>query len=304
MKMVCNIMKIWERDAWLRKSLRYRDYFFTRQINRIKTKKHLVGSTGTIEDITVVLAVRNRCDYRLVNAFKSMRNQDYDDRLIKIVLVDYDSEKWMIEKYQEICQKYRVEYIRVDNKPVWNKSRCLNIAIKNVASKYICSSDVDVFFEKNYFSECVKELNKNPLQVLISDFYNSPEGEINGEIDLPGKYADIKNKCGFQNTKMGLSGFLNPGINFSLSCFYKAMNGYDENYIMWGSEDFDLIKRFFLMGLEVKDMSPTTSWIHQWHKKHEGVSTVPDIKEQITKNKNYLNNTHSIVRNNNGWGMV
>ena len=72
---------------------------------------------------------------------------------------------------------------------------------------------------------------------------------------------------------------------------------------MWGSEDFDLIKRFFLMGLDVIDMSPVTSWIHQWHEKHEGVNTISDIKEQIAKNKSYMDKTHSIIRNNNGWGM-
>lgn len=300
--MLYDLIKNWKQDAWLRKSMRYRDYFFMRYINRILTKKNFLKTNRLIEDITIVLAVRNRCDYRLVNALKSIRNQKYDEQLIKIMLVDYDSETWMIDKYKEICQAFDVEYIRANNKPVWNKSHCLNIAIKNVTSKYICSSDVDVIFENNYFVECVKELKISPFQVLISDFYNSNKGEITGEIDLPEKYYDIKKNCGFQNTKMGISGSLNPGVNFSFSCFYKAINGYDENYIMWGSEDFDLIKRFFLMGLKVKDISHMTSWIHQWHEKHEGVNTISNIKEQISKNKDYMNNTHSIVRNNNGWG--
>ncbi len=280
----------------------HRDFFLTRPINRVKLHfSNMVPETNR-EDITVIVGVKNRCDYRLVNAFKSLRNQEYDSRLISIILVDYDSNSEFMDRYKEICGRFDVEYLRVENKPAWNRSHCLNIGIKKANTKYICTTDVDIIFEKNYLSECIKELRKRPFQVLLSNFYNSPKDAISGEIDVVGEYSMIKDKCGFQITEMGIRGTLTTGINLALTCFYHAVNGYDERYSLWGSEDFDLIKRFSLLGLKVKDMSSKSSWIHQQHEKQEGVNKIPNLKAKIGENKAYMNNTHTIVRNENGWG--
>ena len=283
--------------------MRHQDYFFNRHINKLKIRTNGVISSGENEDISIIIGVKNRCDYRIVNSFKSLRCQNYDSRLLNVVLVDYDSDRQLVDKYKEICDRFSVKYLRIENKPLWNKSHCLNIAIRQIKTKYLCSSDVDVFFEKNYISECIKELQRNPYQVLLSSFYNTPNGLISSEIDVLGDYDRIKGLCGFQVTELGLSGALNPGVNLSLSCFYKAINGYDEYYTLWGSEDFDLIKRFSLLGLNVKDVSKKCSWVHQAHEKHEGVNTHEEIMERIKMNKSYLNNTHSIVRNISGWGL-
>lgn len=282
--------------------MRYRDYFFTRHVNRVKIRFSRLGSGGEKDDITIVCGVRNRCDYRLVNAFKSLRTQDYDEQLVHIVLVDYDSDGGLVQQYKEICERFNAKYIRVEGKPLWNKSHCLNIAIKRAATKYICSTDVDVFFESNFISECIKELRARPYQVLLSDFYNSPRGTVDAEVDVVNSYRCIKEVSSFQVTGMGKSGALNPGINVALTRSYKAINGYDEQYVRWGSEDFDLIKRLVLLGLKVKDMSASTSWIHQYHEKHEGHGSQDEVREQIRKNKLYLDSTHTVVRNPDGWG--
>ena len=186
--------------------MRYQDYFFNRYINRLKIRTIDIDSSSSKEDITIVIGVKNRCDYRIINALKSLRNQDYDNRLINIVVVDYESSRDMIKKYEEICSRFDATYLRIENKPIWNKSHCLNIAIRQVSTKYLCSSDVDVFFEKNYISECVRTLQKDPYQVLISNFYNTPNGLITGEIDVVSDYLAIKKLCGFQVTELGLSG--------------------------------------------------------------------------------------------------
>lgn len=283
--------------------MRHFDYFVIRYWNRLKLKL-TYRSQHKREDITIVIGVKNRCDYRLVNAFKSLRNQTYNQDLISIVLVDYDSDEGLVDRYKTMCETYRVCYIRIDNKPVWNKSHCLNIAIKNVDTKYLCSSDVDVFFEKNYISECIKELQARPLQVLISDFYNTPEGLIDAEVDVVNDYEAYKQACNFQYTGIGFNGTLNVGINLALTDFYKMIHGYDEYYILWGSEDRDLIKRLALLGLKVKNISGKTSWIHQCHEKQEGVNKHANAKEQIAVNRRYLHENHSVIRNRKGWGNI
>src|SRR6185436_330738 len=44
------------------------------------------------DDVTVLIAVRNRGDYRLVNALRSIRVQTYPAELVTILVVDYGSE--------------------------------------------------------------------------------------------------------------------------------------------------------------------------------------------------------------------
>lgn len=195
-------------------------------------------------------------------------------------------------------------YLRVEGRPIWSRSRCLNIGIKLSNTKYICTSDVDIIFERNYFSECIKELQRNRYQVMISKFYNTPNGLIVDEFDVSNDYLSVKKSCVFQATEMGLSGALTPGVNVSLSCFYKEIHGYDEFYAWWGSEDYDLIKRFFLMGLNVKDISKKTSWIHQSHEKHENIKVHANYKDKVRENKQYLLTHHTIIRNLEGWGSI
>ena len=90
------------------------------------------------------------------------------------------------------------------------------------------------------------------------------------------------------------------GINMTLTYFYHKINGYDEKYVIWGYEDDDLIKRFRLFGLTKKDISKKTSYIHQWHPKYWGVKN----HDQIEENREYFKNSHSIVRNKDGWGEI
>jgi cellulose synthase/poly-beta-1,6-N-acetylglucosamine synthase-like glycosyltransferase len=135
---------------WGRLKIRFLDYIVTRNINKILL--HLTPLPKySKNDINVVIAVKNRGDRKRVeNAFKSIRNQDYSQNLIKITLVDYDSNKIVIPRLKKLCELYNVEYIRVENKPVWCKSHALNIAIKKAKTKYILSTDIDIIFREDY----------------------------------------------------------------------------------------------------------------------------------------------------------
>ena len=253
------------------------------------------------EDITVVIPVRNRCDYRLVNALKSLREQDYDKKLIKISVIDYGSKKEFIDKYKEICKKFDAEYIRVENTIIWCKAHALNIGIKRANTKYVMSTDVDMILENNYLNEAVKELRRNPYQILISTFFCSSEGDINNKINIKKSYAELKDKANKIDTKT-IFGNLNVGINVGLAYFYKKIKGYDERYKLWGYEDNDLIKRFELLGLNVCDISKKSSFIHQWHPSTEKKKDFIFEKHRYT-NWNYLLKSSSIIRNKSGWGI-
>ncbi|MDD5193685.1 MAG: galactosyltransferase-related protein [Candidatus Nanoarchaeia archaeon] len=252
------------------------------------------------EDISVVIGIRDRYDYRIENALKSLRNQDYDKNLIKILVVDYGSQIKHFLKLKRLCERYNAEYIRVRRISCWNRAHCLNIGIKKSNTKYILLSDVDIVFEKNYISEGIKELKKNPSQIIFSEVFESKEEDINEKTNILRNFDKIKARCSNRNelTKMYDYTF-GLGIILTLNYFFKQINGLDENYRVWGFEDEDLIARFKMMGLKLKKLE-NTSYIHQWHPRYEGVKA--EDKPQIEKNLAYLRNSHTIKRNLFGWG--
>jgi len=252
------------------------------------------------DDITAIVSVKNRCDYRLVNALKSIRLQDYDQKLIRIVVVDYESKKDLILRYMKICKRFDAEYLRIENTGIWCKGHALNVAIKRAETKYILSTDVDMVFEGNYISKGIGELRKDPRQILISKFWCSQKGDITGMVDVAKDYPMLKKASKLVSSEFG---DLNPGINMGLARFYREIRGYDESYKLWGFEDNDLVKRFGLLGLKVKDISGEASFIHQWHPMFEGLEG-HDHQKQRMKNLEYFRKNNSIKRNPEGWGKI
>jgi glycosyltransferase involved in cell wall biosynthesis len=288
--MIKSIKDKLEHPPWENQFMRFTDYVFLKKLNKILLKLKPLP-TYDREDIAVVIAVRNRFDYKIIRVFQSIRNQVYPHDLIKLVLVDYGSKKESIPSYEKLCKEYDAEYIRIDNRSIWCKSHALNIAIKQAKTKYILSTDADIIFENNYIKVAIEELQRNPYQVILSKCLDLPKTEFKEPV-----FNELKRIATFRFKGSYLSG----GINIALTHFYHKIHGYDEKYILWGGEDDDLIKRFKLLGLKITNISKSTSYIHLWHPKYHGAKNY----QQIEKNIEYLSNTHSIVRNKDGWGEI
>ena len=233
--------------------MRFLDYVFTRNINRLLLDFKPLPEYEH-DDVTVVMGIKNIPGHRIINALNSIRTQDYPKDLIELILVDYSSMQEFIPEYKGLCEIYDAEYIRLEDKTIWNRSHALNIAIKKVKSKYLLSTDADIMFEKNYIKKAVNELRRNPYQYILARCLDAPESAMNGT-----NYFRLKAVSIYR------SATVNRGINMTLTYYYHKIHGYDERYIGWGAEDDDLIKRFRLLGLKKKDISHISSYIHQWH---------------------------------------
>ncbi|MBT3463570.1 glycosyltransferase, partial [archaeon] len=219
-----------------------------------------------------------------------------------IVLVDYGSDEVVSENLKDFLKNNGVSCIKVRNVKNWNRSHALNIGLKNCSTKYILCSDIDMVFEKNYISECVKEMQFNMFHVLYTDMLDSPKNF--GRLDFINDYGKIRKKCKGRGAAFVNSAYkYGSSICFTLSYFFKVIRGYDEFYKLWGAEDEDVQKRLELMGLVFKDVSSKTSHIHQWHPQHEGVKNTKGFEDQVKKNEIYLRENNSIIRNPNGWGL-
>jgi len=279
------------RLPWRVKIVGIPNYFILRHIYSLFLRlSFFISKQNLKEDITVVIGVKNRYDHKIINAFKSIRNQDYNQSLIKTILVDYDSDKKLINKFKKLCKDYDVEYVRVDDKPVWNRAHCLNIGIKRAKTKYVLTSDTDIVFEKNYIKESLKKLKKNPFQVLLCHPIYLEKNHKN----------PISN---YNELKKGVASREGGGINLTLSYFYKKIKGYDEKYKVWGKEDNDLMKRFWCLGIKTVYINDNTSYLHQYHKGFSGTENIKNRDKIMKENEIYFMKSRSIVRNKDGWGI-
>jgi len=247
----------------------------------------------------VIIGIKNRYDYRIVNALKSIRNQDYNQDLIEIVLVDYGSDEKHREYFDSLCQQFKVKGIWIGIDRIWNKSNCLNIGIKNSSSEYLLNTDVDIILNRDYISSCVRVIKENERQAIYCKMLDSHEGGITGEIDVSNLHT-LKSKCFYRNRGGGFK--YGSSIIFLKKIFFEEINGYDEFYKMWGNEDGDFIFRLSKIGLDLSDISDITYHIHQWHPKFEGVGNIDWFYTVKETNSLYYKKNNSIIRNLDGYG--
>ncbi|MEN8131038.1 MAG: glycosyltransferase [Pseudomonadota bacterium] len=254
-------------------------------------------------DVTVVLGVRNRCDYRLTNALRSIRAQAYPADRVQINVVDYGSTPRVGRKVIEVCEYHGARYLRVNDAPVWSRSHCLNIGIKLAETKFLLTSDVDIVFSPNYLAEAVHLLAESPASVVYSAMRDLPEEsaeklERAADTGENLQFHDWAERC---NPRYGRD--FHPSIGMTYTALFQLIRGYDEYYKVWGFEDDDLFRRFRYMGLKPRTMGMNSFYLHQWHLKLEGVLDQEDVL-QIQKNRVYFGKHHSILRNDRNWGQA
>ncbi len=260
------------------------------------------------DDITVMICIKGRMDFRLENNLRSIRSQTYPKELIKIVVVDYDNHEEDAKKLRSLCEKFEAKIIRVTNRPVWNKSHAFNVALRHVETKFLMTNDADMILSQNYIEESIKSIKSKPLSLVLNVMLDLSEDSVE-ELELYAKNGhvpdteNLKSNTIKRKTYTDIVGAdeMHIAIFVTYSIFCKIIRGYDEFYTFWGSEDNDMYRRLHYFGLETINLKNRAYYMHQWHPKYEGVQH-PGLNEVIKKNRDYFNLNHSIIRNDNNWG--
>lgn len=255
------------------------------------------------DDITVIIGVRNRADDLLCNALQSIRLQSYPSELVRVVVVDYSSQPPLDQRLKALADQFGAQLIRIEGKSVWNKSHCLNVAIRQATTRFILCSDSDVLLAPNFLEVTVATLRAQPLQVVYSQCLDLPESLASelGAAARTRKLPDLDELRKHATPRS--SGACNPGIQATYTCFYHLIRGYDEFYEGWGSEDNDLARRMLYLGLSERTVKDQTFYLHQWHPKHQGLSTEEMLRLRA-RNAQYLATHFSIRRNGPDWGQL
>jgi hypothetical protein len=252
-------------------------------------------------DVTVVLGVRNRADYRIVNTLRSIRAQTYPAGLVRVVVVDYGSERSSAELTADVCRQFDAEYVGIDGAPVWSRARCLNVGIRRARTKFLMTADVDTMFSPRYLAAAIRALEVSPLSVICSVMLDLPEESVVAVRDAARSGGELPLERWREWCSPRLEGQLHPSIAVTYTALFQLIRGFDEYYEVWGLEDSDLMQRLQYLGLRPRGLDPGSFYLHQWHPKFESIAEGGRAPE-IERNLAYFRKNHSILRNDRNWG--
>lgn len=246
--------------------------------------------------LTIVIPNRNRSLTTVQRTLSSIAPQCGQG--VSVVLVDYGSEVSYQKKLQLLVNTF--ENITVVMCPtqgqLWQKTRAINIALKQCDTTYFLVADMDMIFHPEFVQ---KALAMSSLEKII---YFQVGIMTQEESSLKKEYNDyqIKFKTNLEAT----------GITLFPTKILKSMNGFDEFYHGWGAEDTDVHVRLGNAGYDVLFYEKECLFLHQWHPKHyrSTKSTAPfhPLLEKI--NQSYLRYTKTsgktVANNNMSWGML
>jgi glycosyltransferase involved in cell wall biosynthesis len=238
------------------------------------------------------MGVRDRPDSRLVNALRSIRAQQYPAGSVRVIVVDYGSAPANGAAIARIAEEHRAEYVAVEHAPVWSRSRSLNVGIRQADSKFLLTSDADIVLSPRYLSDAVAALTTSPLSILCSPMFDLPEASV-ATLARAAETGDLRVEAWKENAKPRHDWQFHPSICMAYTKVFKLIRGYDDD---------DLMRRLTYLGLAQKTLDTGSFYLHQWHPKFEGVPEAGSAA-QIQRNLVYLEEHHSIVRNDRDWGM-
>jgi GT2 family glycosyltransferase len=229
--------------------------------------------------LTVIIPVQDRAGIRLHNLLHSLRAQRATPAL-HIVVVDYGSATSQSAEVAAQAQEHGADVLRVAGPLEWNRARALNLGLRRAKTAYVLCADIDLVFRYDYVCTVVEALHEDPRRLVVSKMLDLREGHP-VEIDQD----RVEELQPLAQSRYGDGA--HPSIVAVSREALDLIGGYDEAFRLWGSEDDDLFRRLRSLGLEPYDVSNKTSYLHQWHRKHEGVESA-SLHEQIRANNERL----------------
>ena len=203
--------------------------------------------------LTIVIPNRNRELRTVERSLKSLFGQNTEH--VEVFLIDYGSLIPYQEKLRELLKKFPqvcAIFCPVQGQ-LWNKSRAINIVLRQCATPYFMVADMDMIYHPDFIPTVLGMLDPDAV------FY-FPVGVLREEEskkDLA--FSDYEVKFVTNEEATGMTLFPTEKL--------LGINGYDEFYHGWGSEDTDVHVRLHHAGTNVIFKKRELLLLHQWHPK-------------------------------------
>jgi len=251
--------------------------------------------------LTIVASNRDRFDPKQPSTklfVKSIQWQSCKD--VELLIVDGGS-----KNYNEI-QKYISEFegsipMRIIQHKIgdaFERALLNNVGIRNAHGNYIMTTDVDMMLGKTFVEELMNKVGSNVMVESRTMYWKSKfvQAIYNGVLD---PYKDLDSCKKGRIKKRTTAG----GCQCMSKESWEKVRGFDERYIGWGSEDYDLLTRAKTQGIKIKWMGEGADMIKLFHQPHP-----TNIKRDLVfqnENKKILakaNNRKTV--NINKWGGI
>lgn len=203
--------------------------------------------------LTLTLTYRNRDLSIVKRCLQSLQEQTHKN--FKVVLVDYGSTPQYAKNLERLCKAF--SFVNLITCPVvgqlWNKSRAINIALKQCTTPLFCVADIDLLFHPEFVNKSESLLKDSNTVYFQTGFLSEQTTE---------------KALGFTRSEPQFLGNDEvTGISLYRTEILKSINGYDEFYHGWGAEDTDVHWRLKNAGHRVYFYQDEILVKHQWHPK-------------------------------------
>lgn len=230
---------------------------------------------------------------------KSIQWQSYTD--FELLIADGGSSNY--EEIKEYFANFKgpipMRIVQLKIGEAFERARLNNVGVRNSLGEYIMTTDVDMAFAKDFVKTLMDNVGENKLVESRTMYLKSKHTKMiyDRKIDL---YNDFRS-CHLGRVKKRTS---SGGCQCMHINGWNKIHGFDEKYIGWGSEDFDLYTRAGKAGLKRVWLPEERENILLFHQSH----SKPDIKKDLEyqeKNKKILNKIDNFIANPDGfWGGV
>lgn len=231
-----------------------------------------------MEVLTIIYANRNRELPRIKATFDSLKFQSNNN--FRVVFVDYGSDEFLVNDLKKLCKTY--EFVTAFFLPVsqllWNKSKALNYGILETQTPYIFIADVDLIFHPEVIKVFMDLVAENKFYLFNLGYLDKTES------------LKLTKNYNFEDLEPARIGKVNGMILAPKNAFFKV-NGFDEFFHFYGSEDEDLFTRMENAGIKRKT-NKDAYFYHNWHQSFAGTEDKIITNNPRLKNIMRINQRH------------
>jgi predicted glycosyltransferase involved in capsule biosynthesis len=251
-----------------------------------------------VKQLTIVASNRDRFDINTNSTkwfIKSLEHQTCKD--FELLIADGGSKN--LDDIKSYCDQSKIDMRVVEFQlgEKFERARLNNVGVRNAKTPYILTTDVDLFFAPKFVEILLDNCKPNLFIESRTMYWKPPlvqkiyKGILNPFEDLEAcKIGRIKKR-----TTAG-------GCQCASIDQWTKVRGFDERYVGWGSEDYDLLTRMNHSGAKVMWLGERRENIMVFHQPHSK-NVKEELKEQ-ENNKRLLNKINGYKVNPNGWGGI
>lgn len=202
------------------------------------------------------------------------------------MISDYGSQN--CKEVERLAYDMGCSYVYTDSE-LWSRSRALNTGIVASRGEFVLATDADIIFAPETHAITIDLLRKFPGSLQLKQCRDL--SEYIGLDNLENTDWQSLSETAHTRPRWGMGGLA--------ACSRKTadrVRGYDERMVVWGAEDNDFGKRVRASGGILNWITdPAAQIFHVWHPPF--MQTNPKASEIFEKNRGYLNNDSSVIRN-------